>query len=194
MIIRRLIFLLLLTPGVLLLGCQGIMKRGSLEPSGSPSIALAHGYGLLYSTIDEESKVDQILILKNPEPAVAELLKAIGEFSRIARKRLEEFAGQDPAIVLDDHGLPEVEVRTRASISADTSREIVFSGGRDFEIRILLTQHEALNYISHLAGTLSEQDTIEIRKQYFAQLAKDANDLHDRVIAQLATPYLGPSN
>jgi len=118
MIIRRLIFLLLLTPGVLLLGCQGIMKRGSLEPSGSPSIALAHGYGLLYSTIDEESKVDQILILKNPEPAVAELLKAIGEFSRIARKRLEEFAGQDPAIVLDDHGLPEVEVRTRASISA----------------------------------------------------------------------------
>jgi len=35
---------------------------------------------------------------------------------------------------------------------------------------------------------------IETRKQYFAQLARDANDLHDRVMAQLATPYLGPSN
>jgi len=131
--------MLMLTAAVRSLGCQGAMKRGSLEPSGSPSIALAHGYGLLYSTIDEESKVDQILILKNPEPAVAELLKAIGAFSRAAKKRLDDFARQDPAIVLDDHGLPEVEVRTRASISADTSGQIVFSGGKDFEFRILLT-------------------------------------------------------
>ncbi len=191
---RQLMFVLLLTSAALPVGCQGAMKRGSLEPSGSPSIALAHGYGLLYWTIDQESKVDQILILKKPAVPVAELLTAIGEFSRSAKSRLEEFARQDPSIVLDDHGLPEVEVRARASISADTSRQIVFSGGRDFEFRILLTQHEALNYISHLAGTLSEQDAVEVRKQYFAQIAVDAGALHDRVIAQLATPYLSASN
>jgi len=191
---HHLMLLFLLTSAVLLSGCQGTMKRGSLEPSGSPTIALAHGYGLLYSTISDESKVDQILILKNPEGSVAELLTAIGEFSRAAKAQLEHFAKRDPSIVLDDAGLPEVEVRTRASISADTSRQIVFSGGKNFEFRILLTQHEALNYISHLATTLSEQDTVEVRKEYFARLAVDAGALHDRVIAQLVTPYLGPSN
>lgn len=191
---RQFMFILLLILAVLLMGCQGTMKRGSLEPSGSPSIALAHGYGLLYSTIDDESKVDQVLVLKNPEPPVAELLKSIGEFARNAKTQLEAFATQDASIFLDDSGLPEVEVRTRASISAATSRQIIFSGGKTFELQILLTQHQALNYISHLAGTLSAQDTIETRKQYFTQLAKEASDLHDRVIAQLATPHLDPPN
>lgn len=192
--LRHLMFVLLLTSAMLLTGCQGAMQRGSLEPSGSPAIALAHGYGLLYSTIDDESRVDQVLVLKSPEPPVAELLKAIGEFSRSAKVGLEEFARQDIAIALDDSGLPEVEVRTRASISGDTSKQIIFSSGKSFEFQILLTQHQALNYISHLAGTLREQDTVEARKEYFALLAKDANDLHDRVIALLATPTPAASN
>lgn len=191
--LRHVSFIVLLIPVLLLTGCQGGPKRGSLEPSGSPSIALAHGYGLLYSTIEDESKVDQVLILKNPEPSVAELLKAIGQFARTAKAQLEEFATEDAAIFLDDAGLPEVEVRTRASISSATSKQIVFSGGKDFEFRILLTQHQALNYIHHLAGTLSEQDTVETRKQYFTQLAKGAADLHDRVLVQLATRSVGPS-
>ena len=188
--IHRAVSLVLLAPAIFLAGCQGLMHRDSTDAAGSAATARHQGYALLYSTINDESKVDDVLILKDPSPQVAELLKAIAQFARNTKNILEGLAQDDPTLDLDNLGLPETETKTRAAISGATAKQILLSGGRKFEFRILLTQHEALNYITHLADTLSEQETRPARKRYLAQLAKESKALHQRVIDQLQAPYV----
>jgi hypothetical protein len=176
-------------------GCEGFMRGNSKNlPGSAEMVALDHGYSLLYSTLADESKVDQVLMIKNPDPQVDELIKAIGQFSRDAKDRLQAFAQEDPTLSFNNQGLPKVEIVTRTAISSATSKQIVFSGGKEFEFRILLTQHEALNYITHLADSLSKQETVQARKSYLAQLAEESNALHERVVAQLQAPYVGQPN
>jgi hypothetical protein len=81
-----------------------------------------------------------------------------------------------------------VEADTLASISSATSKQILFHSGKEFEFRILLTQHEALNHITHLSGTLADQDPRDNRKQFLARLARQSAALHEPVLAQLKTP------
>lgn len=150
-----------------------------------------NGYALLYSTLGEESDVDKVLIIKRPARPVADLIKSIGEFCRNARDSIKNLAKEDPAISLENQGLPRPEVDTRAAISDATSKQILFAGGKQFEFRLLLTQHEALNYISHTAGAIAESDPRENRRRFLSQLSKDAAALHDRVIELLETPYTG---
>jgi hypothetical protein len=187
-VIHQAILMLALALAFSQAGCNGFMRGQPNRLPGSPeSVAIEQGYALLYSTINSEAKVDQVLMIKNPDPQVEELLKAIGRFARDAKERLQDFANGEPPIDLDNDGLPELEKKTRTSISSATSKQVVFSGGEKFQFRILLTQHEALNYITHLSESLSRQEGIQTRKEYLDMLSKQSKALHDRVIALLQT-------
>src|SRR5690606_34463964 len=104
------------------------------------------------------------------------------------QEKLDAIAKADGSITLDDDGLPMAETLSRGSIRGDTSRQVLFSAGRNFEFNILLTQHEALNYIHHMAGVLGEQDTDESRRKLCTEVADKAEKLHERVIALLKKP------
>jgi len=185
--VRRVVSIILLTAGVLLVACHSAGHSGSTDAA---TLTRDQGYGLLYSTISDECGVDKVLVIKNPAPQVAELIKAIGQFARDTRRTLRSLAKEEPAIDLDNQGLPETETNTRAAISSATSGQILFSRGKELEFRLLLTQHEALNYITHLAGTLADQDPRENRKRFLEQLSKQSDALHERVLAQLKAPYV----
>lgn len=188
---RRIIAMTLLAPILLLAACHAPSRSEPAEQALAGEVALDHGYALLYTTISDESEVDKVLIIKNPDAPVADLLKAIARFAVAAKARLEALSKEKPMIALQNQGLPLVEVSTREAISEATSKGIVFSGGKKFEFRILLTQHQALDYIAHLADALGKRELREDRKQFLEQLAKDARALHERVIALLETPYVG---
>ncbi len=172
--------------------CGGAARTDAPVAGDSATVVRDQGYALLYTTIGEECDVDKVLIIKRPAAPVADLIKAIGQFSRDAKGAIEGLAKEDPAIELNNQGLPEVETKTRDAISSATSKQIIFNGGKEFEFRILLTQHEALNYIGHLAGVLAAQEPRENRRQFLTQLAKRSGELHERVLAQLKGPYVGP--
>jgi len=104
--------------------------------------------------------VDRVLIIKSPVPQVAELIKAIGRFARDAKSTFRALAKEDPSIVLDNQGFPETETKTRTAISSDISKQILFRRGKELEFRLLLTQHEALIYITHLVGTLGARPIV----------------------------------
>ena len=106
---------------------------------------------------------------------------------------IKNLAKEDPAISLENQGLPQTEMDTRAAISSATSKKILFTGGKELEFRLLLTQHEALNYIAFTASAIAERDPRENRKRFLTQLSKEAAALHDRVIDLLETPYVGVS-
>jgi hypothetical protein len=188
--IRRATLIVFALHAALLGACE---SSGHASATGSDASAVMRdqGYALLYTTIAEECDVDKVLIIKRPAPQVAELIKAIGTFSRDTKGALTTLAKEEPSIVLEDQGLPKAELRTREAISSATSRQIVFSGGKELEFRLLLTQHEALNYIISLAGTIGSQDPRENRRRFLAQVVKEATALHERVLEELKTPYVG---
>lgn len=190
---HRCILIALMAPVLLVGGCKSCLLCGSSPSDGEIATARNQGYALLYSTIDDESKVDKVLMIKGPSPQVTDLIKAIAQFSRETRDGLDAFAKTDSTLGLQNDGLPAVETATRDAISGATAKQIVFSGGREFEFNILMTQHEALNYITHLAGALGEQETDATRKQYLSKVTKDSIALHERVIVQLKSPYVGPA-
>ncbi len=151
----------------------------------------SQGYALLYSTISDESQVDKSTIFKSPAPQVTTLLKDIALACSEGTKQIEAFAKADPSIDLKDQGLPEMELKARKSISDATTKQVLFHFGKDFEFTILLTQHEALNYLHHIAMVLAEDDPNQARKTYLRNLAGKINALHDRVMALLKAPYVG---
>lgn len=174
-----------------LTGCLSSSDAAPTSVTDPMTLHRDHGYALLFSTLSDDADVDKVLIIKRPAQPVADLIKSIGEFCRNARDNIKNLAKEDPAISLENQGLPQPEVDTRAAISSETSKKILFAGGKSLEFRLLLTQHEALNYISHTADAIAESDPRENRKRFLAQLSKDAGALHDRVIELLETPYTG---
>ncbi len=190
--LHRFLLIVLIVPALGLTACQSSSTIDAANHPGAAAMARDQGYALLYSTISDECDVDKVLILKSPAAPVATLIKAIGQFSRDTKATIENLAKEDPIIALHDQGLPEVESKTREAISSATSKQILFHGGKDLEFRLLLTQHEALNYITYLAASLASRDARENRQRYLAQLSKQSDALHEQVLTQLKAPYVGP--
>ena len=186
----RVMMILMLSCTVSLGGCQSF-GFSDPPPAAPAAIALNQGYALLYSTLSDDSQVDKVLMIKDSNKQVAELIKAIAHFTLEAKNQLDAFAKADTNLRLKHDGLPELETKTRKAISSATAKQILFSNGKNFDFNILMTQHQALNYINHLAATLSKQESDKVRKPYLEKLAEEATVLHDRVIAQLQTPYVG---
>jgi hypothetical protein len=180
--------LYIFTLGLLVLsfvGCQTARPFAANPPTDPEGIERNYGYALLYATIDDETRVDQVLMIKNPRAEVRDLLREITQFAKDAKEQLDALAEADDTLGYDEHGLPYAEAKTRDLITASTSRTIMFSAGHAFEINILSTQYEALNYITHLAHALREMDDDEDRRAFLTELAASAKSLHDRVVELL---------
>lgn len=173
------------------MGCQGVAPSdGRQQPGLAADRTISDGYSLLYSTLDDESQVDKVLMIKGPAEQVAQLLRDIAKFATEGKAKLDEFAKQDATLVFKNSGLPRLETETRGLIAGSKSKEILFSAGRNFEFNILLSQHEALNYIDHLGQALGKNDKNEARRKFSEETAATAKALHERVMEQLKTPYV----
>lgn len=172
------------------IGCQNHPATTGKLLLGPDAINRNQGYALLYDTVNQESQVDKILILKGPSKPVADVLTQIARFSLDAKKQIDTFAKNDASLHLSQDGLPLTEVTTRQGISSDTTRKVLFNNGKAFEFQILLAQHQALNYITHMATTLSRLDTDKDRKAYLLELAQDSQALHESVITLLQDAYV----
>lgn len=188
----------LLVSLALLAGCHTAPKgaassgpAGQGQPAAPAGKSLAQGYALLYSTIAQDADVDKALMLKSPDPRVAETVKAIAQFCGQAKAKLEAFALEDPSLNLNNDGLPALEIKTRDAIGSTTTKQILFGTGKEFEFRLLMTQHEALNYIAHLAGVLAKAETNEARGTYLKEIAQKSASLHRNVMELMETPYVG---
>ena len=191
--IRATIAMLILASAFLVAACDSGSSAGSHDAPEIAALQHDHGYALLYATIKDESEVDKVLVIKSPSAPVKEVIKSIGEFSRNTKASIESLAKENPPLAIKDQGLPAAETKARAAISSATSKQILLHGGKELEFRLLLTQHEALNYITYLSRTLAEAEPTPNRKQFLENVSKDATALHDQVLALMKTPYTGPS-
>ncbi|HAI14611.1 MAG TPA: hypothetical protein DCM28_23090 [Phycisphaerales bacterium] len=179
--------------GILVLALMTLAGCESLPVAQKPQqadMSVNHGYALLYDTVSQVSQVDKILYLKKADKPVSELLEEIAQLTKQAKTKLDTFVKEDAALGYDKDGLPVAEVASREAISSATTKTILFSSGKTFEFNILLSQHQALNYIIYMSQTLAKQDSNDSRKTYLKQLSKDAEPLNQRVLALLREAYV----
>ena len=145
------------------------------------------GYSILYTLASEQSNVNKILIIKSASAKVSAEIKQIAEVFSQAKKQLDEFAKEDGSLNFKMSHLPSMEEKTRAAIASTTTKDLLFSSGKAFELRLLLTQVQALDYASHLADQLADQDGNPKRKEFLMQFARQCVQHHKAVVDLLAS-------
>ena len=149
---------------------------------GRPARIRDEGYSLLYTLADKQSDVGKILIIKKASAKVSTEIKQIAEAFSQAKARLDEFAKEDSGLSFKMSHLPSMEEKTRAAIQSTTTKDLLFSSGKAFELRLLLTQVQALDYASHLANQLAEHEGNAKRKEFLTQFAKECEEHHTQVV------------
>jgi len=145
------------------------------------------GYSILYTLASEQSNVNKILIVKSASAKVSAEIKQIAEVFSQAKKQLDEFVKADASLNFTMSHLPSMEEKTRAAIASTTTKDLLFSSGKTFELRLLLTQVQALDYASHLADQLADQDGNPKRKEFLMQFARQCVQHHKAVVDLLAS-------
>jgi hypothetical protein len=143
------------------------------------------GYSLLYQLMSQESDVAKLLIIKHADAPIADIIKEIASTCGQAKKELELFREKDRQLNLEMPHLPEIEQKTRAAIESNVTKRLLFSSGKKFEIRLLFTQAQAMNYAAHLAQVLHDQEDNPLRQKFLATVAERCITLHDRVMELL---------
>lgn len=161
----------------LVVGCATIQSNQAQAPE-----KISEGYALLYSLLSDESDVDKVLIVKSTDEVTKSLIKEISQTAKQAKLRLSKLSKEEPAVDLENQNLPEMETRTRESISSATAKELLSSKDRDFKLRLLLTQENAMKYGQNLADTLAQKEFTPNRAKYLKQLSGNLKSLRERTI------------
>jgi hypothetical protein len=140
------------------------------------------GYSLLYQLVSDEQNVSKLLIVKKENADLGALIKDIARVSGEATKELERFSKADSHLHLKMPGLPVVEQQTRDLIAKTKAKELVSKTGEKFEVRLVLTQAEALTYGAHLAVAIIGNETDPARRQFLSKVSEDYQELHQRII------------
>lgn len=144
---------------------------------------------MLFGLLSDEKNVSKLLIIKRERPELRALINEISERAGKAHKELEAFAKSDRTLNLKDHGLPSAEVVTRSAIAKARAKELLTESGKEFELRLLLAQNEALTYGAYLAATAAANDTVANRRQALQQLSSDLLQLQKKTVDLLLKNY-----
>jgi hypothetical protein len=147
---------------------------------------------LLHQLLDEEKDVSLLRFIKPEQANLKELMKRIAAASKKGAKLLEQFAREDSTINLKDIGLPPGEVATRDAIAATKKKELLGQNGQPFELTLLLSQAEALNYGWHLAKISAETEPQPDRVRAMKDMSDEMEDLYQEVY-HLLLSKMGPS-
>jgi hypothetical protein len=172
--------------GIVLTGCatkSPTVAPKTNVPSRDSRLAIRNqGYSLLYKLLSDEKNVSKLLVVKNENSDVGELIKKIARTTGEAAKELEAFAKGDPHLHLNMDGLPAAEKETRELIAKTRAKELITKTGEKFEMRILLTQIEAMSYGAHLAVVAQSHETDESRRKFLGDVSQQLQELHQAII------------
>src|ERR1700722_19859288 len=108
------------------------------------------GYSLLYELMGNESNVSKLLIFKSADEPLKSVIKEISNAASAAKKQMEDFAKQDQQLAYATPDLPYIEQRGRDLQAKDDEKALLFTSGKEFEVRLIFTQAQAMNYAMQL--------------------------------------------
>jgi hypothetical protein len=165
-----------------------LSSANSKRPSdnGGPVHQLNEGYSLLYQLMSDESDVSKMLIIKHADEPVAGAVKEISAACRAAKSRMDDFPKADVRIEFNVPDLPSVEQESRDLDSSIEEKELLFSSGKTFEVRLIYSQAQAMEYGEVLCKALAAREDDAGRKAFVTDLAKQCADFRDRLLELLA--------
>ncbi|MCH2132884.1 MAG: hypothetical protein MK116_03945 [Phycisphaerales bacterium] len=169
---------------ILLAGCHS-PSGGRLPDSATAEQEQSAGYTLLRELLDDEAQVDGILILKSASPETESLLKEIAVACVDMRGEIDDMARADDQVVLLNTGLPDIETSARARISSEMAGLLLGAESSEFELRILMTQEQAMGYGHHLAAALANAEDDSDRITVLERMAKDMKAFQERCLVLL---------
>lgn len=180
-------FVLCLVPLLGLSACSSV-KYSDIAKASPAQTSLNEGYSILAYLMKDESNLDKILWIKDAGPGVTGVIQNIAKTSRATRDRLADLALEKPVLNLRTSSLPAVESETRDAISKSTASTLLGNSGRDFELRILLTQVQAMNYAAHLCQVLASSDSNKERSAFLNQQGKTFLQLREEAVKLVGNP------
>lgn len=181
-------------------GCQ---STPSIPPNpANVSLATRNNcYSLLYQLLDEQKDVSILRFIKPEQADVKALVICIAKTSGAGAAQLKQFAEEDKSISLDNIELPPGEVSTRDAIASNKKDTLLGATGDEFELTLLLTQTEALNYAWHLAEVAAKNEPQPGRARTLLSLGAEMEVLYQEVfhlmlakIKHIPVPKLSPAN
>ena len=167
-------------------GCKLLNAKAAATPPGQQDVRL-NCLSLLHDLMSQEKDVSKLLIIKRESQDLNRLVKSISAASAAATKKLEDMAGQAGSGSLDQLSLPKGEVATRKAIASTLTKVLLTASGDDFELGLMLSQAEALEYGWHLAAVAAANEPQPERRHYLTALSEELKNLYHQVISLLRT-------
>ena len=171
--------------GTLLCGCQTNPQSSASPPAPPPEKSAratwSNGYALLYQLMTDEQNVSKLRYFKHEQPDVKDLINRIAAASGAAAKQLEAYDKEDGGLDLKNQDLPPGEQTTRDAIASTKKWDLLGHTGEHFELSLLLTQSEAMNYGWHLAEVAGKNDSRPERACYLAGLSEQMKGFYQDI-------------
>lgn len=175
----------LLIPALALLGTT--LGTAIADAQDQETTDYLQGFSLVYWQVDKLQNIDKLLLVKRERDVIEDITTRVATLSAEIASELEQLAENDQSIVLDREYLPAVEAGARDNMGANIAGELLFSGGCDFEQRLVFTQTVAVLRMSALADEMAERAPNDIHADLWnsmhersAALFEDVRDLINR--------------
>jgi hypothetical protein len=140
---------------------------------------------LLADLLNDEKNLSKVLIVKHNSDELGKLVKDISTTAGNGATMLESLAKTQAGLNLKATSLPPGEAATRKAIAKTKEHLLLHSKDAEFELQLLLTQTEALNYGAHLAMVVADNESQAERTRDFLRLSAQLRELHERVLAMV---------
>jgi hypothetical protein len=144
------------------------------------------GYSLLHQLMHDESRVGGIFILKHADDPVRDLIKEIAAACDNARKQMDEFPKADNRIEFDVPDLPKLEQESRDLESKADEKDLLHSSGKEFELKLIFTQAQAMGYACNLCRALLVHEDDVGRRTFLMDLLDGCIGFQNRLMNLLA--------
>jgi len=82
--------------------------------------------------------------------------------------------------------LPRMEQDSRDLTAKEDEHELLGSSGQTFELHLIFTQAQAMEYAVELANALQPIEDDPVRKNFLQYVSQQCGELHTRLMALLA--------
>jgi hypothetical protein len=175
--------LLLLFVALAMTGCASTPKAPS--ENGGMFRRRNEGYSLLYKLMSDESQVSGIFILKHADDSVGNVVRDVAHFCQYAKTQMDGFPNTDNRIEYDVPDLPRMEQDSRDLTAKEVEHELLGSSGKEFELNLIFTQAQAMEYAVQLATALQPIEDDPVRHNFLVYVAQQCDELHSRLMALL---------
>src|ERR1700722_3380820 len=147
------------------------------------------GYSLLYKLMSEGENVEKLLFLKHADEPLAGLVKEISAFCQTTKNQMDAFPKSDRQIEYDMTDLPVIEQQSRDQTAKADGIALLTSGGKEFELRLVFTQAQAMDYAAQVSSALAKHEDDPARQRFLKGLTVRYADFHKRLMDLLTVQF-----